>query len=313
MSIAKNSIPEELRSDRNVSPYIHRAIELENVEPIISYFNKIYVLEYILNNKIHTRSKSNEEFTIKLLDDTESMKKDTTDEGLHTVLNDKNLSFRYVVKFAYSLFNSCLESLKFYNADNKAQMISKFRAAMCFLNVLDAFESSSDSIDFAAIFGPKIKDWNDFKAVNKEKLKVLKYQLTRLAKDEVQLEEGVQSTNADLERELEEELNKLSTDQGDERFEKGTTERIESEEEDDDITLDAKATPKNPSSSDNPIKDDSIENESHQVDTSNAATAVYRGLSQNTSDLNLDNIGTDDMNLPGAPISLQTKDQTPKV
>ena len=46
MSIAKNSIPEELRSDRNVSPYIHRAIELENVEPIISYFNKIYVLEY---------------------------------------------------------------------------------------------------------------------------------------------------------------------------------------------------------------------------------------------------------------------------
>ena len=68
MSIAKNSIPEELRSDRNVSPYIHRAIELENVEPIISYFNKIYVLEYILNNKIHTRSKSNEEFTIKLLD-----------------------------------------------------------------------------------------------------------------------------------------------------------------------------------------------------------------------------------------------------
>ena len=301
MSIAKNSIPEELRSDRNVSPYIHRAIELENVEPIISYFNKIYVLEYILNNKIHTRSKSNEEFTIKLLDDTESMKKDTTDEGLHTVLNDKNLSFRYVVKFAYSLFNSCLESLKFYNADNKAQMISKFRAAMCFLIVLDAFESSSDSIDFAAIFGPKIKDWNDFKAVNKEKLKVLKYQLTRLAKDEVQLEEGVQSTNADLERELEEELNKLSTDQGDERFEKGTTERIESEEEDDDITLDAKATPKNPSSSDNPIKDDSIENESHQVDTSNAATAVYRGLSQNTSDLNLDNIGTDDMNLPGAP------------
>ncbi|KAI5955531.1 hypothetical protein KGF57_003664 [Candida theae] len=226
MSISIDQIPDGLRPDKNVSPYIQRAIELEEAEPIISYYSKIFVLEYILNNKIHTKSKDNEEFTIKLLDDTESVKKDTEDEELHTVLNDKNLSFRYALKFAYGLFNSCLESLKTYRSENKSKLVTKFRAAMCFLNILEVFESSSNEIDLGAVFGSKITNWSDFEVVNKEKLKVLKYQLTKLVKDEIQVEENEPSSNADLEKELDEELQRLSTTQDvkDEEVESDTAE-----------------------------------------------------------------------------------------
>lgn len=292
MTISIDLIPEQLRADKNITPYIHRAIELEQAEPIISYYNKIYVLEYILNNKIHSRSKANEELTIKLLDDTECTKKDTADESLHKVLNDKNLSYRYVLKFAFGLFNSCLESLKSYKIENKPQLIAKFRAAMCFLNVLGTFESSSDSIDFEGIFGPKIKDWNDFKTVNKEKLKVLKYQLTKLVKDEISPIEDPESSNADLEKELDVELQKLSTGQPDqENVEVSADEEVRDVPEDDVNENNVSGSNFGGVSDNFPAIDKFIEaGGSNEVQTDH-----------DLNEYNTDDSGTEAVNLPGAP------------
>ncbi|KAI5951025.1 hypothetical protein KGF54_004099 [Candida jiufengensis] len=211
MSITKDSIPEELKSDKNITPYIQRAIELEEAEPIISYYSKIYVLEHIFNNKLHTKSKPNQEFTVKLLDDTESIKNKSEDENLKQVLNDKDLSFGYIFKFAYKLFNSCLEILNNYQLSFKNQIIGKFRATMCFLNILSIFESSKDEIDFTKFTGGKVNNWKEIDELNKEKLKILKYQLTRIIKDEIDVGKAEEITDKDLEDELNRELDQLNT------------------------------------------------------------------------------------------------------
>ncbi|KAI5963559.1 uncharacterized protein KGF55_002439 [Candida pseudojiufengensis] len=216
MSITINSIPEELKSDKDVTSYIQRAIELEEAEPIISYYSKIYVLEHILNNKLHTKSKSTEEFTIGLLDNTEAIKQNSSDEDLKKILNDKNLSFGYIFKFAYTLFNSCLENLNNYQISSKNQLISKFKAAMCFLSLLTIFESSEDEIEFEKFTGGKINNWNDFNKLNKEKLKILKYQLTRIIKDEIDVGKSEEIDDKELEEELNKELDQLSTVNNDE-------------------------------------------------------------------------------------------------
>lgn len=307
MAISIDLIPEELRPDKNISPYIQRAIELEQAEPIISYYNKIYVLEYILNNKLHTKSKANEEFTIELLDETESTKKDTTNESLHTVLNDKNLSFRYVLKFAFGLFNLCLESLKTYKIENKARLVSKFKASMWFLNILDIFESSSNDIDFEAIFGSKIKNWNDFKAINKEKLKVLKYQLTRLVKDEIRPEEDLLSSNAELEQELDEELQKLSTSQSE--IETAGVETDETEESKDINFSDASGTEKENTETESTIEPAGNASDDINVDPANGESEIapvnLPGAPHFTPDEGSD---ADDVKLPQAPKYLPTDD-----
>lgn len=73
MTITTASIPEELKTNKSITPYIIRSIELTQANPVVSYYCKIYVLEYILTNKLHTTSKEIETFTIELLDDTESI------------------------------------------------------------------------------------------------------------------------------------------------------------------------------------------------------------------------------------------------
>lgn len=192
-----SNIPEELQADKSVAPFMARARELADVNPVISYYCRLYVLEYILKNKLHTTSKDVGEFTVGLLDETEAIK-NSEDEGTRKVLNDKTLLVTAVVGFAYKLYNSCLAGLQTYDVSKKAATVAKMRAALNFMTLVGMFQDDG-GVDFAQLTpGRPINDVEFFKLHN-DKAKTLKYQLTRVLRDEVETE--VQE--ADLERELE--------------------------------------------------------------------------------------------------------------
>ncbi|RCK64168.1 Vacuolar protein sorting-associated protein VTA1 [Candida viswanathii] len=213
MAITTASIPEELKTNKSITPYIIRSIELAQANPVVSYYCKIYVLEHILTNKLHTTSKDVEVFTVSLLDDTESIKKDESDENLHKVLNDKQVSFGVVFAFAYKLFNSCLEGLLVLTKDSQAALVGKFKATLNFLNVLEVFKNSE--IAWAEVTGGKADSWDEFDKLNKEKIKVLKYQLSRVLKGEVAYKDD-EIKDEDLEKELDQELEELGGEVKDE-------------------------------------------------------------------------------------------------
>lgn len=194
------SIPQSLKGDKSVKPFVSRSVELESINPIISFYCKIYVLEHILTNKLHTQDKEVERFTILLLDETEQLK-NTEDESLHKVLNDKSLSLSAVMSFAYQIFNQCLRDLQMYDGTTKAQLVSKFRAGLNFMALLGVFTNAGDGLDYAKLTGGKATDAASFEELNKSKVKLLKFQLSKILKDEVTMKDD--GLEAELDRELE--------------------------------------------------------------------------------------------------------------
>lgn len=179
-------IPDDLKADKSVVPFIERSLELSEINPVVSYYLKIYVLEYLLSNKHHTKSKENQEFCVSLLDDTERQK-NTDDEALSKILNLRQLSFNAVMSFAYRIFNSSLQELG--KADEhhaqKRHLVSRLRAAITFMELLSVFTNEEDeSIDFAKVTGGKAGNAKEFANITKQKLRTLKFHLTRILKDQ---------------------------------------------------------------------------------------------------------------------------------
>lgn len=204
MALITDDIPTGLRGDKQVFPYICRSIELTEVNPIVSYYCQLYVLEYILTNKIHTQSKENEVFTVKLLDLTEETKKS------NEALADKTLSASVLLTFTLKLFNSCMESLNKLTELNKPDTISKYKATLLFFTLFKTFES--DQIDYKLLSNSSAASFSEFNDLNQKKVKALKYNLSRILKNEIPYVDSV--TDADLEKELEDELQKLSASNG---------------------------------------------------------------------------------------------------
>lgn len=309
-------VPDSLKADKTISAFVLRSLELENSNPVISYYCKIYVLEYILSNKLHTTGKDVEAYTVQLLDETEALKTnvDPENEGLHKVLNDKNLSLSVVMGFSYKLFNSCLEDLSKYDGSNKPQLVVKFRACLNFLTLLGIFYNKPDeSIDYSKFSGGKANDAQSFGAINNDKIKLLKYRLSILLKDEVPIK-GQSNTEKELEDELEQELNKIK--QQDENEDLKTNDKslnlpvppkfIDTHDEDVDGNLDK--------------EENSVEEESNEPSLPVAPSFIEdEETTQSTSQLNLPGAprflpedeeveNTSDVKLPGAPLFLPDDD-----
>lgn len=207
--ISVDSIPTSIKQDKNVTQYIMRSVELQTANPVVSYYCKLYVLDYILTNKIHQTSKEVEEFTIGLLDDTEALRSSHEDESVRKVLDSKQLSINLVFVFAFRLFNSCLEDLKVDGYDKK-QLISKFRAALNFWSLLKVLYGDDESeIDYSATTAGKCSNKDEFVAFTKEKIKTLKYQLSKVIKEETPAKNEDQELAAELAK-----LEQPSADQG---------------------------------------------------------------------------------------------------
>lgn len=198
--ITTESVPPELKSDKEVTPFIVRSVELHTVNPVVSYYCKLYVLEHILSNKLHLQSKEVETFTVALLDDTEATKTAHDDESVQKVLASKQLSFNLVFVFAFKLYNSCLEELS-TPGYNKKQLVGKFRAALNFWLLLKIFSGDDETeIDFAATTAGKCNSASEFALFTKDKVKTLKYQLSRVIKDEVPVKNDEQELDDELAR-----------------------------------------------------------------------------------------------------------------
>ncbi|KAF3993450.1 hypothetical protein FT663_00473 [Candidozyma haemuli var. vulneris] len=188
MSIKPDSVPASIKKDINVTPFIARASELQAVHPVVSYYCKVYVLEHILSNKLHTTDKEVETFTISLLEDTEKIKTSTEDEDLHKILTNRQLSLNVSFAFVFKLFLSSLEDISNYDGTNKIQLASKLRASINFMTSLKVFTGDGDDgLDFGETTGSKCTSKEEFTTFIKEKTKVLKFQLSKLIKDEIPL------------------------------------------------------------------------------------------------------------------------------
>jgi len=202
MSVAIEDVPESVRADKTIVPFITRSIELADVNPVVSYYCKIYVLDYILTNKLHTTSKDVEEFTIKLLENTEAIK-NSTDESIKNVLLNKTLSIGVVFTFAYKVFNSTMESLSAADQYTKQQLVGKIKASINFLTLLDTF--SSDPIDWSQLTNGKTTSAEEFTKMNHQKIKILKVNLAKALKNQL----PAQQNDAELENELDMQLQKM--------------------------------------------------------------------------------------------------------
>lgn len=177
-----NMFPESLKSNREIAPYYQRYRELEDVNPIVSYYCKLKVLDTILTNKLH-KEKEVETYVLQLLDETESFK-NNADEDVTKVLNDKNLSISLVLNFALKIFNQCLNDLSNYDG-NKIPLMSKIKACLNFLGLIELFKK--DDVDWSKLSGGKADDFESFDKLNKERTKLLKYNLSKLIKDEIEI------------------------------------------------------------------------------------------------------------------------------
>lgn len=201
--VSISDIPGSLQNDRSVTPYLARASELSEFEPVVSYYCKFYVLDYILTNKLHGKDKEIEAFTLSLLDEIETLKKPSNDDNdqqggdFQQVLNDKKLSIQVVMTFAFKLFNNCMESVTKYNGD-QAALASKIRATLVFLSLLKLFDENIEDIN-AATQG-KVTTTEEWQKLYGSKSKVLKLQLSKLIKGEIE----IYVDEAELSREFDE-------------------------------------------------------------------------------------------------------------
>lgn len=290
MSIRADDVPAAVKKDNNITPFISRAAELHSVHPVVSYYCKVYVLEHILTNKLHTTDKEVEAFTIRLLDETELIKNSEEDEDLHKILTDRQLSLNVVFAFVFKLFLSSLEDISNYNGLNKIQLASKLRASINFMTCLKVFTSDGDdSLNFSDTTGGSCKDKTEFSTFIKEKLKVLKYQLSRLIKDEIPLK-GEEEALAKLEEEAKEE------DEAQENQDKedGDDELVPSEEN-------SKAD--EPSRAKSPAKPEASGTDTPENPFNFPGAPKYDPTSETNTD-------DDEVKLPGAPKFLPDDDVT---
>ncbi|EGV61834.1 DUF605-domain-containing protein [Yamadazyma tenuis ATCC 10573] len=191
-----SDIPESLKTNKDIVPYIVRSNELEDINPIVSYYCKIYVLEHILNKKLHKDDKEVEAFTIHLLDDTELMKT-SDDDSLTKVLNDKNLSINVVFSFSLKIFNGCIHELNNYTGA-KLALVNKIKACLNFMSLTEVFKN--DDIDFSSLTGGKYTSYDEFNKFNKDRIKLLKYNLSKLIKDEIEIKGEQDELDQELQR-----------------------------------------------------------------------------------------------------------------
>lgn len=178
-------VPESLKANKKVAPFIARASELASVNPVVSYYCKLYVIEQILAEQLHAADKEVESYTMSLLDETEALKLDQGEDSVAPILASRQLSISTVFVFAFKLFSGCLADLADYDGTNKPQLVAKIRATLTFWLLFSLFDEQGDPIDYGKLTGGRCTTAADFATFVKDKTKVLKVHLSKLLKDEV--------------------------------------------------------------------------------------------------------------------------------
>ncbi|ODV91312.1 hypothetical protein CANCADRAFT_3022 [Tortispora caseinolytica NRRL Y-17796] len=134
------SLPSSLAA---VQPFITRAKELENSEPVVSYYCKLFAVQQILANKLHTIDTEAMTATTALLDTIEQEKLHLkASDAYASIVNDDMAAEAYVEMFANRILDSADLQVKSHKASKRTAIA--FRAAASFFEVLKVFLPEDD-------------------------------------------------------------------------------------------------------------------------------------------------------------------------
>lgn len=154
--------------------FLLRSRELEQADPVISYYCKFYVAEEILGRNLHrTSDTSVTDFVGSLMDELEEMRSENpklaSEEG-QAILADDDVAKSYVEGFALNVFANADKDV--YNKTSTIETTKKFMAAATFLELLKVFAGDDETGE------PKNTVDKDIA----EKIKYSKFQAARIAK-----------------------------------------------------------------------------------------------------------------------------------
>ncbi|VEU23666.1 DEKNAAC105024 [Brettanomyces naardenensis] len=133
-----SSVPDEIR--KLVGPYIKRAVELEQYQPVISYLGKLYSAQLILQGQYHLKSNEVALYTEALLNDIETHKKNLIESSdkIADVVNDKEKSFKLVLGFSNVVFAKADKQVQNHNCQK--QTVMDFKASIDFYQLLNLWD-----------------------------------------------------------------------------------------------------------------------------------------------------------------------------
>lgn len=124
-----------------INPFLLRAHELEQVEPVISYYCKVYAAQEILARNLHrSGDPSVTSFAGDLMDNIEAMRSSNpklASEDGQGILADDDVARSYVEAFALNVFAKADKEV--YDKTSSLATTQRFIAAATFLELLKLF------------------------------------------------------------------------------------------------------------------------------------------------------------------------------
>ncbi|VVT48599.1 uncharacterized protein SAPINGB_P001858 [Magnusiomyces paraingens] len=164
----EKALPPVPPSLKIINPFLLRAHELEQVEPVISYYCKVYAAQEILARNLHrSGDPSVTSFAGDLMDNIEAMRSSNpklASEDGQGILADDDVARSYVEAFALNVFAKADKEV--YDKTSSLATTQRFIAAATFLELLKLFSGEENAVD---------KDVA-------EKIKYAKFQAARIAK-----------------------------------------------------------------------------------------------------------------------------------
>ncbi|KAI5296212.1 hypothetical protein KEM52_005155 [Ascosphaera acerosa] len=125
----------------DITRFAHRAAQLQNFRPVISYWCRYHILEQILAAKLHTQDEECLQYTTALMDELESFK---AQNAQNDAVTDDVASQAYVEQFAHETFNRAETAMRADKAT--VTTADTFQAAATFFELLSIWGTPDPEI-----------------------------------------------------------------------------------------------------------------------------------------------------------------------
>lgn len=133
-------IPVKLKA-ADLTRFINRAAQLENIKPIIAYWCEYWIVNQILAKGLHNGDSETLEFTTNLIEKLEQIKAENP--NLEAILDDK-AGQTYVEQFALETFQRAEKAVRANKASK--QTASTFQAAATFFELINIWTTPDNDI-----------------------------------------------------------------------------------------------------------------------------------------------------------------------
>lgn len=129
-----SNVPDEIK--KLIGPTIKRANEIEQIDPAISYFCKLYASELVISEGSYKSNDKIASYAMNLLDEIEKLKNEfkESQQDIFELISDKESAYAHTENFAISVFNRAFLEVK--NHKTTKLTPDKFMASVVFMNLL---------------------------------------------------------------------------------------------------------------------------------------------------------------------------------